>query len=191
MFIRQSVRQHTATFRFLLLAVSLFFGNVAMADSEYRLQPGDIVEVSVWKEQDLQRDLLVSPDGRVSFPLVGHLQAAGKTVEALNQEFIRKLAVYIPEPSVTVLLKDTAGSRFFVIGKVNRPGQYPMNQPVTVLQALSMAGGTTTYAKTEDIKVVRSADTQSAIPFNYDDIKDGEKLTQNIRLQSGDVVVVP
>lgn len=163
----------------------------AQDTDSYKLQPGDIIEVSVWKEQDLQRELRISPDGNISFPLIGHLKAAEHTVKSLNQEIIDRLSKYIPDPSVTVLLKDTSGSRFFVIGKVTRPGQYPMTQPVTVLQALSIAGGTTTYAKTGDIKVIRKGDTEKAIPFNYDDIKDGEELAQNIQLKNGDVVVVP
>ena len=179
-----------SVFTMFLVVLGLNSVAVQAGDDKYLLQAGDLIEVSVWKEQDLQRELLVTPDGMISFPLVGHMQAQGLSVQDLNKHIIEKLSKYIPDPSVTVLLRSTAGSRFFVIGKVNRPGQYPMQQPTSILQALSVAGGTTTYASTDDIKVIRRNNTE-AISFSYDDIKNGEELEQNILLSNGDVVVVP
>ena len=177
-------------FVLFLAVVGLIPVTVVAVDDSYLLQAGDLIEVSVWKEQDLQRELLVTPDGMISFPLVGHMQAEGLSVQDLNVKMIEKLAKYIPDPSVTILLRSTAGTRFFVIGKVNRPGQYPMQQPTSILQALSVAGGTTTYADTDDIKVIRRND-KDAISFSYDDIKNGEDLEQNVLLKNVDVGVVP
>ncbi|MCG8669104.1 MAG: polysaccharide export protein [Pseudomonadales bacterium] len=184
----------TKTLRCLMMFSLMGFSQSIWADApntDYLLQSGDIIEVSVWKEPDLQRELLISPSGKISFPLIGHLRAEGNSIEKLNQVIAEELAAYIPDPSVTVMLKSTAGNRFFVIGKVNRPGQYPMAQATTVLQALSIAGGTTTYANTSDIKVIRHDAEQSAISFSYDDIKEGKSLSKNVRLLNGDVVVVP
>lgn len=156
----------------------------------YRLQAGDVIAVSVWKELDLQKELLINPDGRVSFPLIGFVMAKGKTLSDLHEEIVKKLSEFIPEPSVSISLLKTFGNLFYVIGKVNRPGQYPMSQPTSVLQALSVAGGMTTYASENSIKVIRSHDNQ-AFEFRYGDIEDGENLEQNIMLKSGDVVLVP
>lgn len=156
----------------------------------YGLQPGDVIEVSVWKEQDLQRELLVSPDGFISFPLIGHIKATGHNVRSLNAAIAKRLSNYIPDPSVTVMLKQAAGSQFYVMGKVNRPGAYPLNSSVSVLQALSVAGGVNVYAKSKSIKIIREGAT-SAFTFNLNDVDRGKNLQQNIALESGDVVVVP
>lgn len=186
----------------LFIAVLGLSGGVVAADADknaaeakkanlgYKLNPGDMIEVSVWKEPDLQRELLVSPDGYVSLPLIGHIKAAGRNVRTLNKTIAEKLSSFIPDPSVTVTLRQTSGSRFFVMGKVNRPGQYAMTSDISVLQALSVAGGVNVYAKTKSINVVRQG-YGKALKFNYDDVSAGKNLKQNIILKSGDVVVVP
>jgi polysaccharide export outer membrane protein len=159
----------------------------------YTVQPGDLLEVSVWKEEDLQRDVLVRPDGRFSFPLAGDIVATGKTVEQLRAELAAALQKYIPDLVVTVTVKEIRGNKVYVIGQVKQPGEFIVNPRVDVMQALSMAGGTTPYAALNDIMVLRrNADgAQRAISFAYKDVEKGRSLEQNIVLQSGDVVVVP
>ena len=158
----------------------------------YLIQPGDVLIVSVWKETDLQQDVLVRPDGGLSFPLVGDIVARGRTVAELTEEVESRIEKYIPDPVVTVSVRQIQGNAIYVIGQVNRPGQYVMNRYVDVVQALSMAGGTTPFAKLNSVRILRRTEgKQSAIPFRYGDVEDGENLEQNIILQPGDVIVVP
>lgn len=159
---------------------------------DYAIQPGDVLAISVWKEEGLQDAVLVRPDGRMSFPLVGDLTAAGQTVEQLRKVIIERLTKYIPDPVVTVGIKELAGNKIYVIGKVNRPGDFVVTRYVDVMQALSMAGGTNAFAAVNDIKVLhRENGEQRAIPFRYSDVESGKRLGQNIILQGGDIVVVP
>ena len=161
--------------------------------SEYLVRPGDILQVSVWKEPELTRELLVRPDGGFSFPLAGQVHAQGRPVADIEQEIKSRIERYIPEPVVTVSVMKVLGNNVNVVGKVNRPGEYIMNGPVDVMKAISMAGGTTVFADLDDIVVLRrEADgSQSAIPFDYTEVEAGRRLEQNIQLQAGDVVVVP
>lgn len=165
------------------------------ADTEdtYRINRGDVLSISVWKEEGLQADeVLVRPDGYISFPLVGNLPVAGKSVPQVSQEMVANLSKYIPDPVVHITVKALSGNLVYVIGKVARPGVFPMGSPVDVVQALTMAGGMTPYAAANKVKIIRREGTrQTAIPFAYGDIEKGEHLEQNIILQAGDVVVVP
>ena len=175
----------------VLLGGLTMLGTAWAADS-YLLQPGDILTVSVWKETDLTGDVLVRPDGDISLPLVGSIDAASHTPEQVRTEIDKRLRKYIPDPAVTVSVKQTLGYQIFVIGKVNKPGEYPINRPVDVMQALSIAGGTTAFAAVNDIRVLRRAgEKEISIPFRYADIEHGHHLEENILLQSGDTVVVP
>ncbi len=159
---------------------------------DYYLQPGDVLSVSVWKEEDLQQILLVRPDGGISFPLVGNIQASGKTVEDVRQVITRKLSQLIPDVQVSVALQELNGNLIYVVGKVNRPGVFAFSSNVDVLQALGMAGGATAFAALNDIKVLRRQSGQlKSIQFRYTDIEKGKNLQQNIILQSGDTVLVP
>ena len=162
-------------------------------DRRYAVQPGDLLEVSVWKEPDLQREVLVRPDGRFSFPLVGDIDATGKSVGDLREEISASLQKYIPDLIVTVTVKSILGNKVYVLGQVNTPGEFVVNPRVDVMQALSMAGGTTPFAALNDIVVLRrdANGSQTAIPFAYKDVEKGRSLEQNILLNSGDVVVVP
>ncbi|MHB8390819.1 MAG: polysaccharide biosynthesis/export family protein [Acidobacteriaceae bacterium] len=158
----------------------------------YQIQPGDILSISVWKEKDLQEDVLVRPDGWLSFPLTGDIQASGRTIEQVRKEVTTRLAKFIPDPVVTVTLKQVIGNVIYVIGKVNKPGIFVANGPIDVMQALSLAGGMTPYASENSIKILRRVNgTETATPFKYGQVEDGEHLSQNIVLQAGDVVVVP
>lgn len=158
----------------------------------YEVQPGDVLEVSVWQEKDLQGDVVVEPDGTFSFPLVGEVSTNGKTVGDLRKIVTRRITKYVPDAVVTVAAKDLTGNKIYVIGKVNKPGAFRLDRYVDVMQALSMAGGTTPYAAVNDIKILRRVDDkQVAIPFRYGDVADGDNLKQNQFLKSGDVIVVP
>jgi len=161
-------------------------------DASYTVKPGDMLSISVWKEPDLQRPALVRPDGSFSFPLVGEVDARGKTVADLNKTMGQRLAKFISDPVVTVSIQEIKGNKVYVIGQVNKPGEFIMNPSVDVMQALSMAGGTTPFAALGDIVILRRTPTgKQALPFRYNDIIRGKRLDQNIDLQSGDVVVVP
>ncbi len=173
------------------LCMALWSLNALAADS-YSLQPGDILEISVWKEPDLQREVLVRPDGGISFPLVGNIKAKNSSVQDLNKEITARLQKYIPDPVVTVSLKQMLGNRVYVVGKVLKPGEFMINRNVDVMQALSMAGGLNPFAAGDDIKILRRVNgVQKSIPFRYESVADGKDLSQNIVLKPGDVVVVP
>ena len=163
----------------------------ATADS-YLLQPGDVLQVSVWKESELAGEAVIRPDGGMSFPLAGDLQAAGRTVDQLRGELETRLRRLVPEAAVFVTMKAPQGNRVYVIGKVNKPGDFMLNRPTDVMQALSLAAGTTPFADLNDIRVLRRVGSrQVAIPFRYSEVERGRNLEQNIVLQGGDTVVVP
>ena len=163
------------------------------ADAAYTVKPGDTLTVSVWKEPDLQGPVLVRPDGTFSVPLAGQMDARNKTVQELQQELTQKLKKYISDPVVTVSIQTIQGNKVYVIGQVQKPGEFVVNPRVDVMQALSMAGGTTPFAALGDITILRRNDAgqQQALPFKYTDVVRGRNLQQNIMLQAGDVVVVP
>jgi polysaccharide biosynthesis/export protein len=165
----------------------------ALPDAGYTVKPGDILAVSVWKEPDLQGPVLVRPDGAFSFPLAGQMDARGKTVQELQQMVTERLKKFISDPVVTVSIQEIKGNKVYVIGQVNKPGDFIVNPRVDVMQALSMAGGTTPFAALGDIMILRRTDggQQQALPFRYTDVIRGRNLEQNITLQAGDVVVVP
>lgn len=174
----------------ILVAPGIGFGQDKGAD--YRLHAGDSITVSVWKELDLQRKVMIRPDGRFSFPLAGEVQAAGRSADEVRLEIENQLKKYIPEAVVAVSVDDFAGNRVYVIGQVTRPGMFVMNPSLTVLQALSLAGGSTPFGKLDNISIIRGSGTsQKTFPFRYGQVLEGKSLEQNITLESGDVVVVP
>lgn len=163
-----------------------------VTDPGYQIGPEDILEISIWKEEGLKKEVLVRPDGGISFPLIGDLQATGKTAAQLQQEITKKLEQFIPDPVVSVALLKVVGNKIYVIGKVNRPGEFVAGRYVDVLQALSMAGGLTPFAAENSIKILRKEGGKDAVMlFEYSSVKRGEHLEQNIMLKGGDVVVVP
>jgi polysaccharide export outer membrane protein len=158
----------------------------------YELAPGDMLEISVWKDEDLSRQLEIPPDGIVSFPLIGDVDAKGMSVPRLRETIEKRLAEFIPDPTVTVMLLKAASLRAYVIGKVNNPGQFPINGETSVMQVLSMAGGLNPFASDKKIIVLRQRGAKTIkLPFNYHEVERGENLEQNILLERGDVVVVP
>ncbi len=177
----------------VLLAWATRVALASPPEPPYTVKPGDTLMVSVWKEPELQRPVLIAPDGTFSFPLCGQINANEKTVGQLQQQISSHLSHYISDPVVTVSLEKIRGNRVYVIGQVKTPGAFVVNPQVDVIQALSMAGGTTPFASLGSIKVIRrnANGSQEALPFNYNDVVHGNDLSQNIILQAGDVVVVP
>ena len=165
---------------------------VEAVDSGYQVEPEDVLEISVWKEDALKKEVLIRPDGGLSFPLIGDVQATGKTVRELKKEIVQRLEKFIPDPVVSIALLKVVGNKIYVIGKVNKPGEFSTGRYVDVIQALSMAGGLTPFAAENGIKVMRKEGGKDIVfPFHYSDVKNGEDLGQNIQLKGGDVVVVP
>ena len=163
----------------------------AGAAPDYTIGAGDILEISAWKDPALTRQVVVLPDGTLSFPLVGKVAAAGKTVAELSAVMVTKLTRYVPEPDLSVIVQQVNSMVVYVIGKVNRPGHFPLNRNIDVLQALAMAGGLNVFADEKDIRIFRKTENQTmVIPFNYRDVTEGNQLEENIVLQRGDVIVV-
>jgi polysaccharide export outer membrane protein len=166
---------------------------VATPDQEkYLLGPEDALEISVWKEPDLTKQLVVRPDGKITYPLIGEVQAAGKTVKQLQAEILKRLEKYVTDAHVTVILLKAQNYKIYVTGKVQRPGEFLTGKPVNVMQAISMAGGLTPFASPGSIKVIRTlGGKEEVFPFNYREVVTGQFLEQNRTLLPGDVVVVP
>lgn len=163
-----------------------------VAQKTYRLGSEDAIEISVWKEPDLTKQLIVRPDGKITYPLVGEIQAAGLTVEQLQSEIAKRLAKYVTDANVTVILLKTQHYKIYVTGKVNKPGDFVVGRTVDVMQAIAMAGGLTPFASPGSIVVLRKVGGKDEVfPFNYSAVSHGESLEQNRTLLPGDVVVVP
>lgn len=180
-------------FILLVMAVStpLFAQEHEAADPGYQLGPEDVLHISVWKDETLTREVLVRPDGMISFPLVGDLPAEGRSVEELRADLARRLSPYFPNPTLSVAVQKI-NTRIYVLGRVNRPGEYLIGRPIDVMQALSLAGGLTPYASENRIRVLRRENNaQQTYLFRFGEVKKGEFLEQNILLHRGDVVIVP
>ena len=178
-----------------LMAIGLTLAGAGSGQTlpDYKVHPGDKVMLGVYDDPKLlPQEITVAPDGKISFPLVGVLIVGGKTVEQIRTEIETRLKKYISDPVATVVVTDVKGNVVYVIGQVTKPGSITMNPTINVLQALSMAGGATPYAKLDNIIVIRSSGgVQRVLPFRYGAVSAGRDLQQNIDLESGDVVVVP
>jgi polysaccharide biosynthesis/export protein len=160
---------------------------------QYKLLAGDRVAISVWGEDTLNlKDIMVLPDGTISFPLAGNFQVVGYTTQQVEAFITEKLKEYLPAPKVTVVVTGVEGSRAYVVGKVLKPGPVLLNTPTTVLQAIAIAGALDRFADEDNIKVIRStADGQQVFKVNYGELVKGKGLESNILLKAGDTVVVP
>jgi polysaccharide export outer membrane protein len=164
---------------------------------EFFLGPEDVVEVTVWRNQDLSRTVVVRPDGMISLPLIGDVQASGLTAAQVSERISKRLSEFKENPSVSVSVKEINSYFIYVVGEVVRPGKYPLKSYATVLQAISLAGGFTQYASKNKMAVIRSAknstgdDRQVRIPVRYDDLVMGKGEVGNFRLLTGDTIVVP
>jgi polysaccharide export outer membrane protein len=175
------------------LAVAAVVSPINVNQSIYRLHEGDSIMISVWKEAALQKQVVVLPDGSITFPLVGRVEVTGLTAQEVEQLITNKLKEYIPDPVVTAVVVGIDGNRAYVIGKVIHPGTIVINGPISVIQAISIAGGFDKFANESDIKVIRKAgpDNVKIFPVHYKDIISGTDVSTNIYLQAGDTIVVP
>jgi len=163
-----------------------------VTDPAYLIGPEDALEISVWRDETLKSAALVRPDGGVSFPLAGDFIVAGKTAEQVRDELTTRLSKFVPEPVVTVSVVRVSSYRIYVLGRVNKPGDFQVGRNIDVLQALTLAGGMTPFASEDGIRIIRKIDGRStSIPFQYSRIRKGGDLSQNITLKSGDVLLVP
>ncbi len=163
------------------------------AVDDYVIGADDILAINVWKEPDLCRTVPVRPDGKITLPLVGDVLAAGKTPEKLQQELRDSLASFIAVPEVAVIVQEVRSLKFNIVGEVARPGSYPLSESTTVLDAIAQAGGLGLYAKSNDIYVLRLRADGSSLrfPFHYKKVLKGTSLSQNVKLQAKDTIVVP
>jgi len=161
-------------------------------DPNYVIGPQDTLDISVWKEPDLTRTVPVRPDGKISLPLLDDVQAGGLTPAQLKAEITQRLKKYFTDPRVTVTVTTIASQRIYVLGEVTRAGAYPLLPEMTLLQALSSAGGFTQFANTKNIYLLRVENgKQVKHPFNYKDVVNGKNTAQNTVLKAGDTIVVP
>ena len=161
-------------------------------EGDYIIGPGDVLQIFVWKEPDLTRDVTVRVDGKITVPLLGDLAAAGRTPQQLGADLGKALGRFLSSPQVTLGVSQANSSRFYVMGQVNAPGVFPLAGRVSVLQGLALAGGLREFAKADGIQIIRqSQGTQTFIPVNYKKLEDGRDISQNILLRPGDTILVP
>ncbi len=164
---------------------------------EFLLGPEDVLVVTVWKNQDLSREVVIRPDGMISMPLIGDVPAANLTANHLAKRIAERLTEYMASPIVSVQLKEVNSYFIYVLGEVQKPGKYPLKSYANVMQGISLGGGFTPFAKKNKIKVLRSTTDGSSdkpqieIPVQYDEILQGHAAVGNFYLKSGDVIVVP
>jgi len=165
----------------------------AAHNSSFIIGNDDVLAVNVWKEAELSQSVQVRSDGKISLPLVHDVQAAGKTPLQLEQDIAFKLRAYITEPDVTVIVTKINSQKFNILGKVTKPGEYPLNAVTTVLDGIAMAGGFQDFAREKSIYILRQrpGGGQIRIPFNYKDVIKGKNPDQNIKLEPHDTIFVP
>jgi len=158
---------------------------------EYRIGPGDKLRIEVYKDAQLSQSVQVRPDGKITLPLIGDLDANGATPLELRETIAKSLKEYITNPTVTVIVVEALASKVYVMGEVTRPGTMELHGPTTILQALAMAGGFKEFANTKDVKVLRpkSGNGVETLRFNYKEMLNGD--AKPFYLRSGDTVVVP
>jgi polysaccharide export outer membrane protein len=177
---------------FVWLTLLVFNPIDLAAETVYQLGSGDVIEISVWKDPELSRNLVVPPDGIISFPLIGSINVTHVTVPELRKIVTQKLSEFIPDATVTVMLMEINSLNAFVIGKVNKPGEFSIDLETNVMQILAKAEGLNPFASRGNIKILRQQGNKIIkIPFDYGQVEKGNNLEQNIVLKAGDVVVVP
>ncbi len=155
---------------------------------DYVIGSEDVLAVNIWKEPEISRTVPVRPDGKITLPLVGDVQASGLTPHKLEDTLRDGLKAYVSNPEVTVIVQEVKSLKFNIVGEINHPGSFPLSQPTSVLDAIALGGGLRDFAKSGKIYVLRG---NARLPFNYKDVIKGKKLSQNVTLQSGDTVVIP
>ncbi len=161
--------------------------------SDYVIGVGDLLSINVLNDSDVTGKVPVRPDGMITVPLIGDIQASGLTPDVLQATITKKLTEYVKQPSVTVIVEEMNSRQFNVLGKVQHPGSFPLNKPTTVLDALAQAGGFTEFARTNKIYVLRrdASGSTTKLPFNYKRVAQGASDQDNEQLQAGDTVIVP
>jgi polysaccharide export outer membrane protein len=159
--------------------------------NDYIIGAGDVLEISVWKNEDLTKLLTVLPDGKISFPLIGEVMAEGKTLAQFKKELESKISRYVPDPVLSVVIQQLNSNMIYVIGKVRNPGRFALNSDIRVLQGLALAGGLNPFAEQNKIRIFREEGGKTLIfHFRYDDVSTGKRMEQNIWLKRGDIIVV-
>jgi polysaccharide export outer membrane protein len=165
----------------------------AVGSSEYRIGVGDILEIVTWKEPDFSREeVLVRLDGKLSFPLINDIMAAGKTTTELKELIEKKLMDYVASANVTITIRNAASQRFYILGEVTNTGEYPLTKDLTVLQAFALAGGFTEWAsKNEIILFRREGGKEQVFRINYKKIVKDQDFSQNVNIRANDTIIVP
>lgn len=179
------------------LAEDMQYRGMSVPPTEFLIGPEDVLVVTVWRNQELSKEVIVTPDGRISLPLIGDIVAAGLSAQALSKHVADRLAEYMSTPTVSVQVKEINSYHIFAVGEVSRPGKIVLKSFTSVLQGISYAGGFTTFASRNNVHVLRNVKNgqgetkQVMIPVPYQDIVQGKNLDANIILKAGDVIVVP
>jgi polysaccharide biosynthesis/export protein len=196
-FTKEIPMKNTSYFSLLLVLVVMIFMNVTNAFSakrpDYVIGNGDVLDIFTWKEPDFSREeLIVRIDGKISFPLLDDVQAAGMTTTQLKKDIEKRLENYVSKPIVTVTVRNPNSKRFYVLGEVTHTGEYPITKDLTVLQAFAIAGGFTEWASKKEIILFRKQNNKdTVIRINYKDILKGKDFTQNVKILSDDTIIVP
>lgn len=178
---------------FLAAAATLSAETNGTSPTDYLIGNGDILEIVTWKEPDFSREeVLVRLDGKISFPLLNDMQAAGKTTTELKKSIEAGLKEYVAVPNVTVTVTNAASKRFYILGEIANTGEYPLTKNLTVLQAFALAGGFTEWASKKEIILFRRVDgKENVIQINYKDIVNDKDFSQNVKIIADDTIIVP
>jgi len=189
----QSITAVIAILTLLLTANILYAQDQSLSTDEYRIGKGDILEIVTWKEPDFSREeIVVRLDGKISFPLLNDVQAAGRTTTELKSTIEKALKEYVSAPTVTVTVTNAASQRFYILGEVEDTGEYPLTKNLTVLQAFALAGGFTEWASKKEIILFRQVDgKEKVIRINYKDIVNDKDFSQNVKILADDTIIVP
>lgn len=172
--------------------IIILAGSAELYAKSFYVGPGDVLEVSVWRDENLSRELVITPDGILSFPLIGDVNVENMSVAEIRKVVTKKLTEYIPDASVAVMVKQINSLKAYVIGQVKNPGVFPITLETRVMQVLAMAKGLTPFASERDIHILRyKNNTIEKIGFDYKEVLKGNNLEQDILLKRGDVIVVP
>ena len=187
------IKKDSFIYRAVIFLFILFCYTTAVyAENDYQIGPGDVLEILVWNDEQLSRQIVVPPDCMVSYPLAGDFYVRGMTIAVLEEQMQVQFKKYLPDTPVSVSLLAANDLKVYVIGKVNKPGIFPINLETSIVQALAMAGGLSTFADAKDILILRRKGEEIIkLNFNYNEVEKGKNLSQNILLKRGDVIVVP
>jgi polysaccharide biosynthesis/export protein len=192
MHIRSQLLIITLFLSFSLTAFATDTQQNTQTQSDYIIGPGDVLMVSIWKDESLTQEVIVLPDGTISFPLIGVIRAEDKTIAELKTEIEKRIKKYVPDPVLWISVRNMNSAYIYILGRVNNPGRFLLNSRVNVLQGLATAGGLNPFANNNDIRIFRTEEKGTKlIRFHYNDVIKGKNLEENITLKRGDVIIVP